>query len=76
MTDRTPLTLFEKIWRRHLVVPGTAEHPPVVYIDLHLIHEVTSPQAFSELEARGPSGKAAGSHGGHHGPLDPDAPRR
>ncbi len=53
MTVRTPLTLFEKIWRRHLVVPGTEEHPPVVYIDLHLIHEVTSPQAFAELEARG-----------------------
>jgi len=53
VTDRIPLTLFEKIWRRHLVVPGTEEHPPVVYIDLHLIHEVTSPQAFSELEARG-----------------------
>jgi len=53
VTDRTPLTLFEKIWRRHLVVPGTEEHPPVVYIDLHLIHEVTSPQAFSELESRG-----------------------
>jgi 2-isopropylmalate synthase len=49
VTDRTPLTLFEKLWRRHLVVPGTEEHPPVVYIDLHLIHEVTSPQAFSEL---------------------------
>ncbi|HLE70452.1 MAG TPA: 3-isopropylmalate dehydratase large subunit, partial [Vicinamibacteria bacterium] len=48
-----PLTLFEKLWRRHLVVPETEEHPPVVYIDLHLIHEVTSPQAFTELEARG-----------------------
>jgi 3-isopropylmalate/(R)-2-methylmalate dehydratase large subunit len=53
VTSRTPLTLFEKLWRRHLVVPGTEEHPPVVYVDLHLVHEVTSPQAFSELEARG-----------------------
>ena len=53
MTARVPLTLFEKLWRRHLVVPETEEHPPVVYIDLHLIHEVTSPQAFTELEARG-----------------------
>jgi 3-isopropylmalate/(R)-2-methylmalate dehydratase large subunit len=53
VTSRTPLTLFEKLWRRHLVLPGTEEHPAVVYIDLHLIHEVTSPQAFSELEARG-----------------------
>ncbi len=53
VTAKTPLTLFEKLWRRHLVVEGTEEHPPVVYIDLHLIHEVTSPQAFAELEARG-----------------------
>jgi 3-isopropylmalate/(R)-2-methylmalate dehydratase large subunit len=53
VTERAPLTLFEKLWRRHLVVPGTDDHPPVVYIDLHLIHEVTSPQAFAELEARG-----------------------
>jgi 3-isopropylmalate/(R)-2-methylmalate dehydratase large subunit len=52
VTARTPLTLFEKLWRRHLVVEGTEEHPPVVYIDLHLIHEVTSPQAFADLEAR------------------------
>jgi len=47
-----PLTLFEKLWRRHLVVPELEEHPAVVYVDLHLIHEVTSPQAFTELEAR------------------------
>jgi len=53
VTARVPLTLFEKLWRRHLVVPETEEHPPVVYVDLHLIHEVTSPQAFTELEARG-----------------------
>jgi 3-isopropylmalate/(R)-2-methylmalate dehydratase large subunit len=46
-------TLFEKLWRRHLVAPETEDHPAVVYIDLHLIHEVTSPQAFAELEARG-----------------------
>jgi len=53
VTARIPLTLFEKLWRRHLVVPETEEHPPVIYVDLHLIHEVTSPQAFSELVARG-----------------------
>ncbi|MGH9322833.1 MAG: 3-isopropylmalate dehydratase large subunit [Vicinamibacteria bacterium] len=46
-------TLFEKLWRRHVVVPETADHPAVVYIDLHLIHEVTSPQAFAELRSRG-----------------------
>jgi 3-isopropylmalate/(R)-2-methylmalate dehydratase large subunit len=46
-------TLFEKIWQRHLVHPETAETPAVLYIDLQLLHEVTSPQAFSELERRG-----------------------
>jgi len=46
-------TLFEKIWRRHVVRPETAETPAVLYIDLHLLHEVTSPQAFAELERRG-----------------------
>ena len=48
-----PLTLFEKLWERHVVAPETEDHPAVVYIDLHLIHEVTSPQAFDELERRG-----------------------
>ncbi|MEJ2401633.1 MAG: 3-isopropylmalate dehydratase large subunit [Xanthomonadales bacterium] len=46
-------TLFEKIWRRHLVRPETAETPAVLYIDLQLLHEVTSPQAFAELARRG-----------------------
>jgi 3-isopropylmalate/(R)-2-methylmalate dehydratase large subunit len=49
----TPLTLFEKVWRRHEVVPETADTPAVLYIDLHLIHEVTSPQAFTALRERG-----------------------
>ncbi|NBB50777.1 3-isopropylmalate dehydratase large subunit [Rhizobium sp. CRIBSB] len=48
-----PRTLFEKVWDRHIVAPETAETPAILYIDLHLIHEVTSPQAFSEIEARG-----------------------
>ncbi|HEV7351625.1 MAG TPA: 3-isopropylmalate dehydratase large subunit [Brevundimonas sp.] len=48
-----PRTLFEKVWDRHVVVPETADAPGVLYIDLHLVHEVTSPQAFSEIEARG-----------------------
>ena len=44
-------TLFEKIWERHVVaqVPGS---PAVLYIDLHLVHEVTSPQAFDGLRTR------------------------
>jgi 3-isopropylmalate/(R)-2-methylmalate dehydratase large subunit len=49
----SPKTLFQKVWERHEVVPQTADTPAVLYIDLHLIHEVTSPQAFSELRARG-----------------------
>ena len=44
-------TLFEKIWKAHEVVPETADTPAVLYIDLHLIHEVTSPQAFSALRS-------------------------
>ena len=48
-----PRTLYEKVWDRHVVVPETAETPGVMYVDLHLVHEVTSPQAFSEIEARG-----------------------
>jgi 3-isopropylmalate/(R)-2-methylmalate dehydratase large subunit len=46
-------TLFEKVWADHVVVPETAETPAVIYIDLHLIHEVTTPQAFSLLRERG-----------------------
>jgi 3-isopropylmalate/(R)-2-methylmalate dehydratase large subunit len=46
-------TLFQKIWDEHLVRPETPETPAVLYIDLHLVHEVTSPQAFTELRERG-----------------------
>ncbi len=45
-------TLFEKIWNSH-VVAQDADAPAVLYIDLHLVHEVTSPQAFAGLRARG-----------------------
>lgn len=41
-------TLYEKIWDRHVVVQGQ-EQPDILYIDLHLVHEVTSPQAFDGL---------------------------
>ena len=44
-------TLFDKVWDAH-VVSQVEDGPQVIYIDKHLIHEVTSPQAFSELEAR------------------------
>ena len=46
-------TLFEKIWDAHVVASETTDTPAVIYIDLHLVHEVTSPQAFSELRERG-----------------------
>src|ERR671914_179400 len=42
-----PKTLFEKIWEAHEVAPG------LIYIDLHLVHEVTSPQAFDGLRLNG-----------------------
>ena len=48
-----PKSLFDKLWERHVVVEETAGAPAVLYIDLHLIHEVTSPQAFSVLHDRG-----------------------
>jgi 3-isopropylmalate/(R)-2-methylmalate dehydratase large subunit len=48
-----PRTLFEKIWEQHVVVPESADSPAVLYIDLHLVHEVTSPQAFSTLREKG-----------------------
>lgn len=51
--DTQPRTLFEKVWDEHLVKPQTDDSPAVLYIDLHLIHEVTSPQAFSLLRERG-----------------------
>jgi len=50
--NSTPLTLFEKIWNAH-VVAQEPESPAVLYIDLHLVHEVTSPQAFEGLRKRG-----------------------
>ncbi len=45
-------TLFEKIWNKHLV-KSLPDGPDVLYIDKHLIHEVTSPQAFTGIEKRG-----------------------
>ena len=48
----TSKTLFDKVWDAH-VVETIPDGPEVIYIDKHLIHEVTSPQAFAELEARG-----------------------
>ena len=49
----TARTLYDKLWDAHVVAPETEAAPAVLYVDLHLIHEVTSPQAFAELDARG-----------------------
>jgi 3-isopropylmalate/(R)-2-methylmalate dehydratase large subunit len=47
-------TLVEKVWERHLVRRGESpEEPDLLYVDLHLVHEVTSPQAFEGLRASG-----------------------
>jgi len=46
-------TLLDKLWDAHQVVAETAATPGILYIDLHLIHEVTTPQAFAELRQRG-----------------------
>jgi len=44
--------LFEKLWDAHVVRAATADTPAILYVDLHLIHEVTSPQAFTALRER------------------------
>ncbi len=53
MGNTQPRTLFEKVWDNHVVRPQTDDVPAVLYIDLHLVHEVTSPQAFTLLRERG-----------------------
>lgn len=50
--SKTMKTLYDKIWDAHVVVPET-DAPAILYIDIHLIHEVTTPQAFSGLKTRG-----------------------
>ena len=54
MAEQSPRTLSEKIWDRH-VVHSAAGEPDLLYIDLHLVHEVTSPQAFDGLRLAGRS---------------------
>jgi 3-isopropylmalate/(R)-2-methylmalate dehydratase large subunit len=49
----TPRTLFDKVWSAHEVVAETRDTPAVLYVDLHLVHEVTTPQAFSMLRRHG-----------------------
>ena len=53
MTGPSPQTLYEKIWEDHQVVRETPDTPAIIYIDLHLIHEVTTPQAFALMREQG-----------------------
>jgi 3-isopropylmalate/(R)-2-methylmalate dehydratase large subunit len=57
MANNQPRTLAEKVWADHVVVAGpgdgAAREPDLIYIDLHLVHEVTSPQAFEGLRLAG-----------------------
>ena len=46
-------TLFQKVWDDHVVVAETPDTPAILYIDLHIVHEVTTPQAFSVLREHG-----------------------
>lgn len=48
-----PATMFEKIWERHEIEAETRDCPAVLYVDFHLLNEVTSPQAFAQLASRG-----------------------
>src|ERR1700740_1651095 len=56
-TDARPRTMAEKVWDDHVVAPGggtgDSREPDLIYIDLHLVHEVTSPQAFDGLRLSG-----------------------
>ncbi|HEX3841056.1 MAG TPA: 3-isopropylmalate dehydratase large subunit [Acidimicrobiales bacterium] len=49
----SPRTLSEKVWDRHVAHTGNGEDPDIIFIDLHLVHEVTSPQAFEGLRLAG-----------------------
>jgi 3-isopropylmalate/(R)-2-methylmalate dehydratase large subunit len=52
MPQNKPMTLAEKVWESHVVRRADGE-PDLLYIDLHLVHEVTSPQAFDGLRKSG-----------------------
>ncbi|MBL0889369.1 MAG: 3-isopropylmalate dehydratase large subunit [Gemmatimonadaceae bacterium] len=52
MSVTEPKTLLDKIWAAHCVREETVDSPAILYVDLHLVHEVTSPQAFDALRVR------------------------
>src|SRR3954452_758255 len=75
-------TLAEKVWNAHVVRKGGAGEPDLLYIDLHLLHEVTSPQAFDGLRLAGRPGRrpdltiATEAHNAPNGAgpiVDPDS---
>ena len=66
-----PKTLYEKIWDSH-VVHEEAGKPALIYIDRHLIHEGTSPQAFAGLSAEGRKVRRPGSDLRGDGPFRAD----
>lgn len=51
--NQQPRTMAQKVWDQHVVVSGGGTEPDLIYIDLHLVHEVTSPQAFDGLRLAG-----------------------
>jgi 3-isopropylmalate/(R)-2-methylmalate dehydratase large subunit len=53
MSSKPPRTLFDKVWDEHVAEPEAEDRPAILYVDLHLVHEVTSPQAFAALDERG-----------------------
>ena len=65
-----PRTLLQKIWDSHVVAQEEGA-PAVLYIDRHLVHEVTSPQAFTGLRAPRAQGPAPRPHHRHRRPLHP-----
>jgi 3-isopropylmalate/(R)-2-methylmalate dehydratase large subunit len=76
MSGAVPRTLYEKVWNDHLVVDETDDTPAILYIDLHLIHEVTTPQAFSLLRDRGISVRRPGQTLGTMDHSTPTTPVR
>jgi len=53
VSESNPKSLFDKLWNAHLVKPQGEATPAIIYIDLHLVHEVTSPQGFDLLREKG-----------------------
>ena len=70
-----PKTLFEKVWEQHVVVEPKGE-PTLLYIDLQLVHEVTSPQAFEGLRLAGRKVRRPDRTIRHGGPQRADNDRR